>query len=708
MAEINPLSNLSYTNKDFQSVYVELLDLAKKISYKWDPTVSNESDPGVLLLKLCAIIADKNNYNIDKNILECFPLSVSQESNARQLFEQLGYTMKWYRGATTQIAMRWVGEEAEGTPAIYDLPQFTMVSDSANSIVYTIPHSISLSQDGTTVFADAIQGTAVEYSINGETKIVPSQLDSNNRLYFVDRNVAENGIFIQNANGSIGTYSAIEYFGGWKRVDNLAVEELGNTVYKFGVTQDGSTCYIEFPDDVADIMGAGINITYIKTDGIDGNISGRIIEKFYNDTSAVIENSQDEETVILSSDNVQITNPRNASNGSNPETIEDAYRGYRKTVGTFTTLVTLRDYTNAINNSGYISNGFVCDRTNDIQCSYRVMTYDGDMANRELYIEQNSGSPYIDAFALKIYALQYIANPSASTLDYNSTFNMLINDETETSPSIENAIGYIDDIKSIQHDFSPLLREHLCMIKNKYPIKCTIIPKYRVTSVQANAIRENVVKALYNALNAKEIDFGEEISYDFVYSTIMNADERIKAIALDDLVYHTYAVYIDANGEYQECLINPLMSADADAAADATRDSIQQDIYAKSVLNGNTQLLASDNDVQYALTQEMVANVKDIHTVSTDTEIQMVLATNATEATYEVGENEHIYLYAPNLIDDVIYSSYVKIQYTLSNSRVIEADSDYSLLSGETITFYWKDSDADDDPYLYRCYGEGG
>ena len=70
MAEINPLSNLSYTNKDFQSVYVELLDLAKKISYKWDPTVSNESDPGVLLLKLCAIIADKNNYNIDKNILE--------------------------------------------------------------------------------------------------------------------------------------------------------------------------------------------------------------------------------------------------------------------------------------------------------------------------------------------------------------------------------------------------------------------------------------------------------------------------------------------------------------------------------------------------------------------------------------------------------------------------------------------------------------
>nr|DAU00280.1 MAG TPA: Baseplate wedge protein [Bacteriophage sp.] len=49
----------------------------KKLTYKWDPSISNESDPGVILLKLNAIIADKNNYNIDKNILETFPLSVT-------------------------------------------------------------------------------------------------------------------------------------------------------------------------------------------------------------------------------------------------------------------------------------------------------------------------------------------------------------------------------------------------------------------------------------------------------------------------------------------------------------------------------------------------------------------------------------------------------------------------------------------------------
>ena len=71
------ISNKSYTNKDFNTIYPELLDIVKKLTSKWDPSISNESDPGVVLLKLNAIIGDKNNYNIDKNILETFPVSVT-------------------------------------------------------------------------------------------------------------------------------------------------------------------------------------------------------------------------------------------------------------------------------------------------------------------------------------------------------------------------------------------------------------------------------------------------------------------------------------------------------------------------------------------------------------------------------------------------------------------------------------------------------
>ena len=60
------ISNQSYTNKDFESIYSELLTLAKKISYKFDPTDTNESDPFIVLTKLLAFVGDKTNYNVDK------------------------------------------------------------------------------------------------------------------------------------------------------------------------------------------------------------------------------------------------------------------------------------------------------------------------------------------------------------------------------------------------------------------------------------------------------------------------------------------------------------------------------------------------------------------------------------------------------------------------------------------------------------------
>ena len=38
------ISNMSYTNKDFASIYKELLDIISKISPKWNPINSNESE----------------------------------------------------------------------------------------------------------------------------------------------------------------------------------------------------------------------------------------------------------------------------------------------------------------------------------------------------------------------------------------------------------------------------------------------------------------------------------------------------------------------------------------------------------------------------------------------------------------------------------------------------------------------------------------
>ena len=103
------IENTSYTNKDFGTIYPELLDLIQKLTNRWDPSQANESDPGIVLVKLMAFLGDKLNYNIDKNILEAFITSATQESSVRKITEMLGYNMHYYRSATSKLSFKYTG-----------------------------------------------------------------------------------------------------------------------------------------------------------------------------------------------------------------------------------------------------------------------------------------------------------------------------------------------------------------------------------------------------------------------------------------------------------------------------------------------------------------------------------------------------------------------------------------------------------------------
>lgn len=128
----NPIDkNKSYTNKDFNSIYNELLDIIPTLTNKWSPT--NEGDPGVVLVKLMAILGDKLNFNIDKSALECFPASVTQRKNARQIYNLIGYKMKWYQSATATIGIKLKAAISEEVT----IPAFTAITNSENTITYT-------------------------------------------------------------------------------------------------------------------------------------------------------------------------------------------------------------------------------------------------------------------------------------------------------------------------------------------------------------------------------------------------------------------------------------------------------------------------------------------------------------------------------------------------------------------------------------------
>ena len=783
------LSNISYTNKDFAAIYPELLSLVGSLSYKWNPVESEESDPGVLLLKLAALMADKNNYNIDKNVLELFPLSVTQDRNARQLYEQCGYVMRHYLGAKLSVSLNLMSlpelsdnqrakiignairaEDAEisfsDDNIIITLPRFTMVCDNEKSTIYTLTKSVAIANDHKEVVVNALQGVATEYTINGESLITLFNLDPNNRLYFTETNIAENGIFITNA--------STENYEDWKLVDNLYLEEVGTRCYKFGIDIDTNRCYIEFPTDIATLMGEGLNITYLITKGFEGNIRKRVIQQFYTNPRVSIRVINEDKSmdgnatdVELTSENMYITNRGSSEDGSNPETIEDAYRNYQRVKTTFDTLVSLKDYTDYLITSRTMSNGLVCDRTNDIESSYRVLNTLSSIGRSDLVVENDyisvptytkgeDGytsssekhyilSPKMSAFDLRIYGFQYVGSVNTQQ-DYITTFSPVDFNIGDAKYSVENALS---EVKCINHDFKSYELHKPLLFKNKFPIIAKIVPHAKLTEMQQTEIIDKIKTALYQTVNSKRLAFGEEPSYELIYDTILQADPRIKAIILDDFSYETYVTYqtkdendsivfaemridngatapsiyekvaddatYDDSETYYTCAGNTYTQAVGISKFESGKtyyvkqpdplfDEFRNNILAKSILAGVTPLFVPKNDFEITLQQQDAELHSEVAKVSTEVDMLLKKESTSNLLTYTLQPNENVILTTPNLIKENQYTNYVKFLHNFTSD--IPANATYTLRNDEYIIFFYK-VNSEDAHYMWRKYTEG-
>ena len=699
------ISNISYTNKDFQTVYPELLDLVKKLTNKWDPSLSNESDPGVILLKLNALIADKNNYNIDKNVLECFPTSVTQPSNARRLYDSLGYRMHWYRSATTSIGLQL--KSTDNIDGFKIIDQFTMLTDTTGEITYTLTQDILLSTAAKQVaqvhYGNAIEGRVKDFTVNNvdsANDISLDNLDSDLRLYFTDLNVAENGIFIKRSSDSS--------WNAWTRVDNLASQPLNSMVYEFGVVPNGSACYIQFPEDISTLMGDSdtFRVKYILSSGEAGNIKANVIRAFYDDITG--SEDSDGNTQVINNQ-IRIVQAEGTLDGADPEDLDLAYKNYKRTIGTFNTLVTRRDYENYLYNLQYnqdylVSNCVVSDRTNDLNKSLSVQVWSPNYNIKQVAVINNSsGQPALNAYDIVLYAL------SAGDGTYDSTF-----EATEDENIVYILNSSVDDVKAIEHDFEIPLNFDTStanaiyyIYKNLYKLTGSLVTYSKVTAAEASEIEQNVMDALMTRYNARNVSFGEEPDYTDLIDTIQKADSRIKTVALNIpkfQVYHETRAdssesYTDESGTHQ---YDPISTPTA-------KEKLR--IVAKMILSGNVQLFKFDTDFNYDFGIDEVAPIGSdtdpIYSITTSANIDLELSTTSETNQYEIQPNEYIQLYGPNYVATKEYSTYVKFNFysantstsesgdgstILTTSAKIPANTDYVLKVGELIKLRYTDS----------------
>ena len=666
----NPIDkNKSYTNKDFNSIYNELLDLIPTLTNKWNPT--NEGDPGVVLVKLMAILGDKLNYNIDKSVLECFPASVTQRKNARQLYNLIGYRMKWYRSAIGKIGIK---ARAIITEDI-EIPAFTQITNAEKTITYTTLSKVILyaNDTSTTYYVDVIEGNLnkivgdVNQQGEGQYDIDLTNLDANHRYYLTDLNVAENGIFV--SNGGSNVYD-------WEQVDNVYAYPLGSKVYEFNVSDDETSCYIQFPEDVGDLTDGAkaVRIKYVTTLGVDGNILANTLSNFV--ASVVDSKGNAIETSIA------ITQPTAITNGMDPETIEQAYVSAKRTVGTFDTLITKKDYYNFIRNLTYenepiVSNCVVTDREDDINNARDIWV----MENGTEVLKHDNG--LMTPYDLCVYML-----------DYDGTYDGGYKAVTDPGrlTEIDNRV---DDAKAINLNFvmpSSVNESTTYLFKAKFDVVGEIITAEKLTKDEAIELQDNIIEGLKSIYNSTTLDFGQKIDFAELVDNIQQMDGRIKAVMLREPIYTIYRVDVSSKDGLKETLFS--------GSTDSAVINEQNRLLANMVTRGNIEYYKFDDSLKCEF-GKIGKNVKDIKSIKTTLNLQ--LKSSDTETT--LNPNEIVNLYAPQYIIDTEYSVGCTVTASFSGDGIDALQPNQTYIVGQTfkadeatgtlnsVTVEWTDSE---------------
>lgn len=707
--ELN-LTQISPTKRDFYQIWTELLDVSKKLSERWDPTSTNETDPGIVLLKVLTACTDKLNYNIDKSVLELFMPSVTQEDSMRKLCDLLGYNMKYYQSATTDVTISYKGNLLNDDSKIYTftVPKFTQIKNSSSDISYTTlkpcSFTVGKSQDTAIITANkvpCIEGSYQVCSTNDGELITIDHIDDNYRFYLPEAAIAENGIFVSNLTDD-------NYSDYWTKVDNLNTVLPGKTAWKFGFDSYRQMPYIQFPEDIATLIGDGLKIEYIRTSGISGNVSARTLSKvaLTKEIEAEAKPSGGGNTVKISADDLIAVNTQATTNGANPETINAAYNNYKKIIGTFDTLVTCRDYMNKIynlyneeTNVPIVSNVIVSDIRDDINrahvlCSFneygityidkantKASTKTGNSAEAGTKTETVTEEKAINNFELLLYPFKTIYGVNNSG-EYINSFKI---DKTVVDPLIKPGI---EESKTISHELKTPENSEIACIKNYLKLNARITTTYKVNSIEEASILKNIYTNIYKNFNMRQMDFGEDIPYDLILSCIEEADERIKNVSLDEPIICTKFMLVDGN-EY-DCIDTSL---DNDKTADVVKRAYNK-LLLRNVLAGRVPLFKYNTDFKPGLNESLVEGSDFILPVDSTKKITSVGSqctintSGAKDVPITLAENEVIQFRAPNFITEITYPAFVHyhlVRAEGNKDKIIDKNTEYQLKETEKL-----------------------
>ena len=336
MINNSDLNKTRYTHRDYDSIKSDLINAIPSLTQEW--TNREESDPGIVLIKLMAMFGDTLSYNIDKIALELYLSSVTQRKNVSKILALLGYKTHWYRSGRVLAHVRLISEYDEDGNREHTILVPYQTSFNANGISYTVvgKDEIDIYSSSSSVPVELVEGSPINLSFNQSSLV-------NNRYYFNRPNVDETEIRLE-----IEGSSSVQC----RLIDSLYLAADGSIVYYEFNVDEYDRPYIQLVDNWQDIVRSSddvvFNLSYILSSGANGNITSNAFAEVYgakegNTFGLIITNLPNTTNYYKDGVNIDTFN----SPGYDPQTVDEAKKDGSFYTFTHDTLVSSSDYEKA-------------------------------------------------------------------------------------------------------------------------------------------------------------------------------------------------------------------------------------------------------------------------------------------------------------------------------------------------------------------------
>lgn len=582
------------TSRDYESILKDFLNAVPTLTELWD--AESEADPGMVLAKYLAAVADMLGISLDVVTNEVYAPTVSQRKNAEKVFALFGYDLGFYTAARTETTFT----NSSADPISIDfgfngsnfctLNAYTDITAAERVITYNIlpmTSSYAESQSRSSryittsdidVFVEEDPVTlqpgesCTRVAVEGELRsfnISVADVKANNYVVTLpSQHVDTTAVWVKaKANLSDQNFLVTR----WRQVASTA--EFITPEPLFAVTYDNySNAQITVSNYLNQLENYANNyliIYWIDCSGVIGCVGEDVLTNLiWAKTSAgtnTVTFESGDITVSNLSNTVELPNTYTVT-GASPETAHEAYLNSRKYINTWDSLITLPDFTKFLNREPGVDTGVVIDCQKALE--YNMAVYNdttmSDTEKSKKYITNNdfpAGSDDFDWGAVLnlgfdpsdpqkfVFATNFQRYTAMAFCIHNDFQNSSFGTGQVSTAQMKNATNFIrykapaQFLDYINKDYKPLQAMTVDLDFGYTRLfNFTVIGKIYTVSPVSQDVAATLVSKVKEALSLffapANRSYGQLPNLMEVVTTINNADDRISYFDAGNTLVH--------------------------------------------------------------------------------------------------------------------------------------------------------------------------